>query len=104
MRIAFTAVTALLLTSCSTSAVICDQWRRGEITNEKALMLLGIDPAPIKSIAKYGAPTIYSDGTVELGNLTATIPLQVGDEFEIKLGRKQIRLVPVGGSDEEGEE
>jgi hypothetical protein len=27
---------------------------------------------------------------------------QPGDEFEIKLGRKQVRLVPVGG--EEGEE
>ncbi|MFM8603993.1 MAG: AbrB family transcriptional regulator, partial [Cyanobium sp.] len=25
-----------------------------------------------------------------------------GDEFEIKLGRKQIRLVPLGAEDEEG--
>jgi hypothetical protein len=32
---------------------------------------------------------------------TAQLGLKPGDEFEIKLGRKQIRLVPVGGEDEE---
>ena len=32
---------------------------------------------------------------------TAQLGLEPGDEFEIKLGRKQIRLVPVGGSDED---
>ena len=32
---------------------------------------------------------------------TAMLVLEPGDEFEIKLGRKQIRLVPVGGADEE---
>jgi hypothetical protein len=32
---------------------------------------------------------------------TAVLGLEPGDEFEIKLGRKQIRLVPVGGSDED---
>ena len=32
---------------------------------------------------------------------TAMLDLKPGDEFEIKLGKKQIRLVPVGGSDEE---
>jgi hypothetical protein len=32
---------------------------------------------------------------------TAMLGLEPGDEFEIKLGRKQIRLVPVGGADEE---
>ena len=26
---------------------------------------------------------------------------QTGDDFEIKLGRKQIRLIPVGGEDED---
>jgi hypothetical protein len=29
------------------------------------------------------------------------IDLKPGDEFQIKLGRKQIRLVPVGGDDED---
>ena len=32
---------------------------------------------------------------------TAMLDLKPGDEFEIKLGKKQIRLVPVGGGDEE---
>jgi hypothetical protein len=32
---------------------------------------------------------------------TAMLDLQPGDEFEIKLGRKQIKLIPNGGSDEE---
>jgi hypothetical protein len=32
---------------------------------------------------------------------TAQLGLKPGDEFEIKLGRKQIKLVPVGGIDEE---
>ena len=31
----------------------------------------------------------------------ALLELQPGDEYEIKLGRKQIRLIPVGGSEEE---
>ena len=32
---------------------------------------------------------------------TGMLDLQPGDEFEIKLGRKQLRLVPVGSADEE---
>ena len=32
---------------------------------------------------------------------TGLLDLKPGDEFEIKLGRKQIRLVPVGGADDE---
>ena len=32
---------------------------------------------------------------------TAQLGLKPGDEFEIKLGKKQIRLVPVGSSDDE---
>ena len=35
---------------------------------------------------------------------TAMLDLNTGDEFEIKLGRKAIRLIPVGSMDEEGEE
>jgi hypothetical protein len=32
---------------------------------------------------------------------TAMLDLKPGDEFEIKLGRKQIQLIPVGGGAEE---
>jgi len=31
---------------------------------------------------------------------TAMLGLKPGDEFEIKLGRKQIQLIPIGGADE----
>jgi hypothetical protein len=32
---------------------------------------------------------------------TSQLGLEPGDAFEINLGRKQIRLVPAGGADEE---
>ncbi len=32
---------------------------------------------------------------------TALLELKPGDEFEIKLGKKQIRLIPVAASDDE---
>ncbi|MBU6353647.1 MAG: AbrB family transcriptional regulator, partial [Cyanobacteria bacterium REEB498] len=31
---------------------------------------------------------------------TALLGLKPGDEFEIKLGRKQIKLIPAGGEEE----
>jgi len=45
---------------------------------------------------------IQFNGNLMVGKAyTALLDLKPGDEFEIKLGRKVIRLVPVGGSDEE---
>jgi hypothetical protein len=32
---------------------------------------------------------------------TVQLDFKPGDEFEIKLGRKQIKLIPLGGTDEE---
>lgn len=32
---------------------------------------------------------------------TAQLGLEPGDEFEIKLGRKQIKLIPLGAAEEE---
>ena len=32
---------------------------------------------------------------------TTLFDLKPGDEFEIKLGKKQIKLIPLGSSDEE---
>jgi hypothetical protein len=47
--------------------------------------------------------TVQGNGDLRVGKAyTAQLGLQPGDEFEIKLGRKQVRLVPVGG--EEGTE
>jgi hypothetical protein len=46
--------------------------------------------------------TVQGNGNLLVGKAyTAMLDLKPGDEFEIKLGKKQIRLVPVGGSDEE---
>ena len=45
--------------------------------------------------------TVQGNGNLLIGKAyTALLDLKPGDEFEIKLGRKQIRLTPVGGSDE----
>ena len=46
--------------------------------------------------------TVQGNGNLLVGKAyTAMLDLKPGDEFEIKLGRKQIRLVPVGGADED---
>ena len=46
--------------------------------------------------------TVQGNGNLLIGKAyTALLDLKPGDEFEIKLGRKQIRLVPAGGSDED---
>ena len=46
--------------------------------------------------------TVQGNGNLLVGKAyTAMLGLQPGDEFEIKLGRKQVRLVPVGSDGEE---
>ena len=61
-------------------------------------------------IGKGGRKLSYTAKVQGNGNLlvgkayTAMLDLSPGDEFEIKLGRKAIRLIPVGSTDEEGEE
>ena len=45
---------------------------------------------------------MQGNGNLLIGKAyTAMLDLEVGAEFDIKLGKKQIRLVPVGGTDEE---
>jgi hypothetical protein len=45
---------------------------------------------------------VQFNGNLMVGRAyTAMLDLKPGDAFEIKLGRRQIRLVPVGGSDDE---
>jgi hypothetical protein len=46
--------------------------------------------------------TVQGNGNLLIGKAyTALLELQVGDEFEINLGRKQIRLVPVGDTEDD---
>jgi hypothetical protein len=45
---------------------------------------------------------IQFNGNLMVGKAyTAMLDLKPGDEFEIKLGRKQIKLIPLGSSDDE---
>lgn len=47
---------------------------------------------------------VQGNGNLLIGSAyTKRLGLDVGHEFEIKLGRKKITLVPVGGSDEDEE-
>ena len=47
--------------------------------------------------------TVQGNGNLLIGKAyTALLDLKTGDEFEIKLGRKQIRLIPAGSG--EGDE
>jgi hypothetical protein len=50
----------------------------------------------------YVATTVQGNGNLLVGKAyTAMLDLQPGDEFEINLGRKQIKLIPAGDTDEE---
>jgi len=45
---------------------------------------------------------VHGNGNLLIGKAyTALLELNPGDEFDIKLGRKQIRLIPAGGNDDE---
>jgi hypothetical protein len=46
-------------------------------------------------VCSYGYVTSKKEGDQRL-NFIAILGLQTGDEFKIKMGRKQVRLVPVG--------
>ena len=60
-----------------------------------------------KGVGKGGRKLSYTAKVQFNGNLlvgkayTAMLNLTPGDEFEIKLGRKSVRLIPMGGSEEE---
>ncbi|MBM5824376.1 MAG: AbrB family transcriptional regulator [Cyanobacteria bacterium M_surface_10_m2_119] len=64
--------------------------------------------APVRG-GKGGRKLSFSTRVQFNGNLmvgkayTAQLGLQPGDEFEIKLGRKQIQLMPLGSSDDDEE-
>jgi hypothetical protein len=46
--------------------------------------------------------TVQGNGNLLVGKAyTAMLDLIPGDEFEIKLGRKQIKLIPLGSAEEE---
>ncbi len=47
--------------------------------------------------------TVQGNGNLLIGKAyTALLDLKTGDEFDIKLGRKQIKLIPSGSDESEG--
>ncbi len=74
---------------------------------EALLEAKGVDLGGSGKVGKGGRKLSYTATVQGNGNLlvgkayTAMLDLKPGDEFEIKLGRKQVRLIPVGGVDEE---
>ena len=61
---------------------------------------VGVGGRKLSYIAK-----VQGNGNLLVGKAyTTMLGLDPGAEFDIKLGKKAIRLVPVGGSDEESEE
>ena len=65
---------------------------------------------PGKGGGRTGRKLSYTTKVQFNGNLmvgkayTGLLGLKPGDEFEIKLGRKQIKLIPIGAADEEIED
>jgi hypothetical protein len=74
------------------------------LLSAKGVLPGGSTPEASKSGRKLTFQTkVQFNGNLLVGKAyTALLDLKPGDEFEIKLGRKQIRLVPVGTSDNDG--
>jgi hypothetical protein len=74
---------------------------------EALLNAKGVDFGAVPKAGKAGRKLSFKTKVQFNGNLmvgkayTAMLDLKPGDEFEIKLGRKQIRLVPLGAEDED---
>ena len=77
---------------------------------EALLGAKGVELGGNPSVGKGGRKlsyiaTVQGNGNLLVGKAyTAMLGLEPGAEFDIKLGKKAIRLTPVGGSEEESEE
>ncbi|MCT0213035.1 AbrB family transcriptional regulator [Synechococcus sp. CS-1324] len=74
---------------------------------EALLNAKGVDFSSWSKIGKGGRKLSFTTKIQFNGNLmvgkayTSLLDLKPGDEFQIKLGRKQIRLIPLGADDED---
>jgi ribosomal protein S5 len=74
---------------------------------EALLEAKGVDLGGSSKVGKGGRKLSYTATVQGNGNLlvgkayTALLDLKPGDEFEIKLGRKQIKLIPSGAVEED---
>jgi hypothetical protein len=99
-----------LVRSCGYVSTKADGSERLNFTAfyEALLNAKGVDFGAAPKAGKAGRKLSFNTKVQFNGNLmvgkayTAMLDLKPGDEFEIKLGRKQIRLVPLGAEEEEG--
>ena len=76
---------------------------------EALLNAKGVSLGGVAGVGKGGRKLSYTAKVQGNGNLlvgkayTAMLDLEPGDEFEIKLGKKQVRLIPVGKAAEHAE-
>ena len=76
---------------------------------EALLNAKGVSLGGAAGVGKGGRKLSYTAKVQGNGNLlvgkayTAMLDLEPGDEFEIKLGKKQVRLIPVGKAAEHAE-
>ena len=76
---------------------------------EALLEAKGVELGVSSKVGKGGrklsyVATVQGNGNLLIGKAyTAMLDLKPGDEFEIKLGRKQIRLIPAGASEDDEE-
>ena len=76
---------------------------------EALLSAKGVSLGGAMGVGKGGRKLSYTPKVQGNGNLlvgkayTAMLDLEPGDEFEIKLGKKQVRLIPVGKAAEHAE-
>ncbi|MCX5938058.1 MAG: AbrB family transcriptional regulator [Cyanobium sp. LacPavin_0920_WC12_MAG_62_9] len=98
-----------LVRSCGYVSIKKDGTERLNFTAfyEALLAAKGVDFGGASHTGKGGRKLSFSTKIQFNGNLmvgkayTGMLELKPGDEFEIKLGRKQIRLVPIGSEDDE---
>lgn len=72
MKSATILVAAIVLSGCSTSAAVCQQWRNKELSDEKAAEILGISPVKDVVPAEKGPDIVHPDGTRERGEMIVT--------------------------------
>ncbi|HBH72938.1 MAG TPA: AbrB family transcriptional regulator [Synechococcales bacterium UBA10510] len=84
-RLNFTAFYAALLEAKGVSFKDADSGRKGKAGRSLS----------------YTAKVLFNGNMLVGRAYTTLLDLKPGDEFEIKLGKKQIRLVPAGGVDDE---
>ena len=91
---------------CVSTKIVCGERLNFTASYEALLEAKGVSLC-VGGVGKDGrklnhVATVQGNCNLLIGKAyTALIDLKPGDEFEIKLGRKQIRLAPIGATEED---